>query len=130
MKCLLRVVLMISVLVTSANADEVQLKNGKTWVNVNILEQEESFTAIYIFTSKQKKIRILKSDILGYRFKEFDTSQKSELLDLGEDHLAVVEKFYIPMEGDSIDTDLDSLILKRNAEIVRNAEIFRIIMGI
>ena len=58
----------------SSLADEVQLNNGKTWLNVNILEKEETFESIYIFTSKQQRIEIPKNEIVGFRLKDYDTS--------------------------------------------------------
>jgi len=113
------VILAVLIVICSSLADEVQLKNGKTWLNVNILEKEETLQSIFIFTSKQQRIEIPKSEIVGFRQKNYDTSQKSELVDLGRDHLAVVEKFYTPMEGDSINTGLDSLLLQENTKKVK-----------
>ena len=46
------------ILITLGNADEVLLKNGQAWINVNILEDLETNESITIYTSMGKKIVI------------------------------------------------------------------------
>ncbi len=67
-------------------ADEILLKNGKAWINVNILENEETEFDIIIFTSMQKKIIIDKNEIAGIKRKPFDTGKKSEFIQLTEEN--------------------------------------------
>ena len=107
-------------------ADEVQLKNGRTWLNVYILEDQETLQSITIFTSMKKKIEIHKNKIMAVLFKEFDTSRKSELISLGKEFLKVVEEYYILLEGDSIDTQMNSVLVQNIDQIAVKTYSYRL----
>ena len=72
--------LFIFLLIAIARSDDVLLKDGRVWRNVNVLEKEETFNTITIFTSKGKRILINKRDVVGIKWQKFDPRRKSLLV--------------------------------------------------
>ncbi|MGH1362693.1 MAG: hypothetical protein ACRBF0_03995 [Calditrichia bacterium] len=72
-------ILLLVFLIGTGMADEVYLKNGEAWFNVNVLEGEETTTTLTIWTSKGKKIVLQKEDTIGYNSSRFKTHMASEL---------------------------------------------------
>ncbi len=77
--------LFVLLMFITGKADEVLLKNGQVWKNVNILEDLETYNAITIYTSRNKKIIIYKKDIAGIKLAKFNPRKKSELVFLEPD---------------------------------------------
>lgn len=98
-------------------ADEILLKDGKIWVNVNVLEDLETYNGITIFTSMRKKITIKKDEIASIKKKEFNSLKKSELLLLDEHYLKDFDEYQPNSEGEliknyqKIPSKIDSLLL-------------------
>jgi len=72
-------ILLLAFLNGAGLADEVYLKNGEAWFNVNVLESEETRTTLTIWTSKGKKKVLQKEEIIGYNSSPFKTHMASEL---------------------------------------------------
>lgn len=62
-------------------ADEVLLKNGKIWTNVNILESNETKSTITIFNSMKKKIVLNKNDVSAIKLSKFNSFKESLYID-------------------------------------------------
>ena len=82
-----RILLFCLVIVNLGIADEVLLKNGQLWKNVNIIEEASTQKTITIFTSKSKKIIIDREDIGHIKMTEFNPRKKSELITLSKNEI-------------------------------------------